>query len=423
MVAAPMRPYHVALTAALALAGVAAGAPVANERCPVEPGELAVERHQTTYRGAVVSFCCADCVDEFEADPEQFLDQLPEMHFDPPEPGRSAFQQRVDAVWNAAVATPGITLGTLALLALGGLRLAASKLPRDSAAARCARRATGRAGVATLALVALGGEALAAHLAHRRTRESIAESELEHEVHYAVFQEYGDPPTPSRPDRDPALRSVFYRGNDERNPALFNGGHYRTTTFHLGVCDRDGRPLDHGDRAEGADLFLHVELERAPGTPDYFWEPDRMASIYATRDPGKFHGRFAPVGDATPMVETEPMQRWEFRYPLAPFARGQGGSAYRGIVYLCEARTDKRGRTIGGRFHYAFQFEIRLQDGRISPVSDLWMGALYRKRSLRIWEIPEREWLSTEPIPVVEGGQATDDPKLLGIEAYEKDLN
>jgi hypothetical protein len=333
-------------------------------------------------------------------------------------------QKKFDAIWNAGAATPGLTLGVLAIASLFGARLVLGKLAPGSGLATFSRSLTGRGGIATLAALALAGEALSAHLAHRKTRQAIAEAELEHDIHYTVYQEYGDPPMPSRPEGPPSLASVYYRGNDERNPALFNGGHYRTTTFHLDLCDAGGTPRDHGDAAAADDLFLRVQFERAPGTPDYFWLPERMAAIYATRDAGKFQGRFDAVDDAVAMSEIESLQRWEFRYPLSGFARGQSGSTIRGIVYLCEQRTDDDGQTVGGRFHYAFQFDLSFRSsGRLTTESDLWMGALYRKRSLRIWEIPGREWLSTEPIPVVEGAQSTTDPKLLGIEAYEKHLN
>jgi hypothetical protein len=47
------------------------------------------------------------------------------------------------------------------------------------------------------------------------------------------------------------------------------------------------------------------------------------------------------------------------------------------------------------------------------------MGPLYRKRSLRIWEIPESEWLSTDPIPINQMNDRNKDPILIGID--EKD--
>ena len=80
-------------------------------------------------------------------------------------------------------------------------------------------------------------------------------------------------------------------------------------------------------------------------------------------------------------------------------------------------------RQIGSRFHYAFQFELIIEDDKIAAGSDLWMGATYRNRALRIWEIPQHEWLGTEPIPVIEGENLTKDPKLLGIEGHLLDKN
>ncbi|MFP6873616.1 MAG: hypothetical protein VCA55_08900, partial [Verrucomicrobiales bacterium] len=237
------------------------------------------------------------------------------------------------------------------------------------------------------------------------------------------FREYGDPPLPSRPPLAPRVKGHFYRGNDERSPKLFNGGNYRTATFELDLCNSDGGAIVHGDPVNFENLFVRVRFRRASGTPDYFWMPKRMSRIYATRDPGKFHWRHGPVEDLVQITEMIPMQEWMFRYPVAAFIKDQGDNPVTGTFYLCEKRFNDSESLIGGRFHCAFSFRLQKHGKQLTQSSDLWMGALYRKRSLRIWEIPETEWLSHEPIPEITEGKSSSDPVLLGIRDYEENKN
>src|SRR5262249_22020177 len=43
-----------------------------------------------------------------------------------------------------------------------------------------------------------------------------------------------------RPKHPPRMSGEYYRGNDERNAALFNGGFYRTCTLRVGLVQPDG---------------------------------------------------------------------------------------------------------------------------------------------------------------------------------------
>ncbi len=149
-----------------------------------------------------------------------------------------------------------------------------------------------------------------------------------------------------------------------------------------------------------------------------------MANIFASRSAEKLLGRNGEsVEDAIPMSVLRPMWEWEMRYPLEPFGETSKGDRLKGIVYHCEKRFGAGDVQIGSRFHYAFQFDLVIEDGIVQEGSDIWMGATYRNRALRIWEIPQHEWLSTEAIPVIEGTNLTTDPKLLGIEGHVLDQN
>ena len=148
-----------------------------------------------------------------------------------------------------------------------------------------------------------------------------------------------------------------------------------------------------------------------------------MKNIYVTRDPGKFHWRDDTPVDLIPVTETVPMQQWSFNYPISAFINGDDAQSASGTFYICEKRFDASKSLIGGRFHCAFSFDLHQGSDRLAENSDIWMGALYRKRSLRIWEIPEAQWLSTNPIPEIKDGESSSDSVLLGIHDHEHDKN
>ena len=381
-----------------------------NAFCPIEPTEAALPEYSAEYGSKTYYFCCSECVEMFTANPSKYVD----LEEDGNANLRSPFQLWFDGIWNAAHRTPGLSLGALAILALIVIRTVMPKL----------RPLLGMKSVAAIVTLSLGGEALSAHQLRRKDAREYEESQLIHQVHFSTFHEYGDPPIPARPELPPRLHATFYRGNDERSSRLFNRGYYRTCDFVLDLCNSAGEALGYGSRLTPDESFLRIRVVRAPGTPDFFWTPDRMANIFASRSAEKLLGRDGKaVADAVPMQNLRPMWEWEMRYPLSSFARDSKPERLKGIVYHCEKRFGTNDVQIGSRFHYAFQFDLILADGIVQEESDLWMGATYRNRVLRIWEIPQREWLSTEPIPVIEGENLTTDPKLLGIEGHVLDQN
>jgi YHS domain-containing protein len=395
-----------------------------NRNCPVEPGKKAHEKYQLEHLGKRIIFCCEECLEEFKRSPQTYLPSIPgDSPGNADHAGKSRIQSLFDSVWNTATATAGLTIGTLLLLLLLCFRYTSSRFAPQSQFTRISQALTSRKSIAGWLVFLCGGEAIFAHLAHHHTRAGISDSELEHAIHYTTFSEYGDPPLPSRSPLPPRVKGHFYRGNDERSPELFNGGHYRTATFELDLCSSDGGSITHGDQVNFENLFVRVRFRRAAGTPDYFWLPNRMSLIYATRDPGKFHWRQGPVDGLVEIKEAIPMQEWMFRYPIAAFTKGQDDNSVAGTFYLCEKRFNDSESIIGGRFHCAFSFRLQKHDNQLAQSSDLWMGALYRKRSLRIWEIPESEWLSHEPIPEILKGESSSDPVLLGIRDYQENTN
>ncbi len=376
-----------------------------HSHCPVQPEEEVVTKFKTEWHGKTIYFCCPDCVESFNANPESYAENLPESL----RPAiRGKWLVAFDRIWNSAAKFPALSIGVLAILVLLVLRWKLGGVP-------FVRTVTSRKAFALVAATVVAGECISAHRYRVHTERALAELELERRLHFATFHDYGYPPVPSPTKGSPRVKAVFYRGNDERNGALFNDGFYRTATFSIELCDHRGNGVDYGDSIQVGQLFLRVRIDRAPGTADYFWMPDRMANMFATRESGKFMGgRERLPADSTSLTEMESMQRWEFKYPVHVFADSESEGAYRGIVYLCEKRFDDADQCVGSRFHYGIQLDLNVASGAVQPSSRIWMGALYRSSVIPVWQIPDSEWLSEEPIPEIDGPNSAD-PALLGI--------
>ena len=395
------------------------------QKCPVDPSRTVKLKYFTMHAGQKIYFCCAECIEEFNNSPDTYLPQIKSKLEDSEhdiinvEKAKAVF----DTLWNTATRAAGVTIVILLFIVVALIHFGFRKFTPGNRIVRYTKVILKRKALPAWALLLLAAETVSAHVMHHITIESIKDSRLEHAVHYTTFVEYGDPPLPSRPKISPRVKAVFYRGNDERNPSLFNGGNYRTATFHLDLCTQDGQPVIHGDPVNFHTLYFRVRFKRAAGTPDYFWKPTRMANIYASRDPGKFHWRSNEPEELVPMIETVAMQEWEFLYPISVFTQKENPRSVAGTFYICEKRFSDSNQILGGRFHCAFSFDLRMDSSVLAPHSDIWMGALYRKRSLRIWEIPESEWLSPNMIPEITGKQSSKDPVLLGIKDHEKNQN
>ena len=389
-----------------------------NTRCPVEPTEIAVPKYKATYKGKTIYFCCKDCVSIFNDQPEPYLENINESLISKTsQNNKTTIQKIFDAAWNAGFSYPGISILLIGTLGFLFLRLASFVRQRPPEPNKYLLRLSSPRSFQVLVLCSLVLEIIHAHIS-----QSIASKDrvLENDLHSTTFLEYGEPLIPSHPKNGPSLQSKFYRGNDERNPNLYNGGNYRTAEFDIGLCDNEGNPISYNSQVSEDDLFLKVTISRAPNTAEYFWKKDRMNGIYVTKNSGKFHWTRDKVTDSIQLIETDKEKSWEFRYPLEKF---HTGNRIKGILYLCEKRKSNNGSLLGGRFHYAFQFNLKINDNILDPESDVWMGPLYRKRSLRIWEIPEHEWLSHRPIPENQSKNEIKDTTLLGIKDYEENTN
>lgn len=375
-----------------------------NVMCPVLQDQEATSDYSVVYKGKEIRFCCSECVMEFEKHPEIYENVLPQLQ-------NISVRSQIQLFLGDH---GGLAIGSLLLAVLIGLRIYRYKNP-VAAGSQPKGFVNKRISPAIPLLVLCG------YLGYEvySLQAQIHQTQLEDEIHFATFYDFGYPPVPRRPETEPRLAGSFYRGNDERSPKLFNNGNYRTAKFNVSICDADRVELQPGDDVSGKDLFLKFEVERPPFTPDFLYNQEMMGGMFLTTECDRFLGKDAPVADAVGLTETETMQRWEALYPIRA-ADACGCTETKGTVYVCEEYmyqpkisflSKKRG---GSRFHYGVRYELDLKDGIVQGESDMYMGALYRTRKLPTWRVPMSQWFSHEPIPELPS-RGSDDPELLGI--------
>ena len=267
-----------ALLVGLTLSGAAQALKVTNEFCPILPDRKAVPEHWSEYKGRRIYFCCEDCKQTFDANPESVT--LP-----PATPGSSPgghVHGPGNAEWAALVGgKEGLPDGNqdqghLREILIGGLVFMLSGLlvarKRGVSSKPLPRQAFGLVVILilwTLPWLFLWRRALdqVGYLeAKLRSMEPLRKQAALSQIHYATFSDYGSPPTPRRPPLSPRLSATYYRGNDERSARLFNGGHYRTATFNVSVRGANG-VRKAGDALNGP-IIIRIEIVRAPFTPD-----------------------------------------------------------------------------------------------------------------------------------------------------------
>ncbi len=420
----------------LSLTIVCSQAMATNVMCPVLRDREATDEYVTTYQGKTVRFCCNECRQEFEQNAELYVSEVPQLQ-------NLAWSDRLRDFFDTN--TRYVAIGLLLTLLIGlraygyqSTNRIGDDPPTEAAidvaekfatpAPLPAERLPLRQRLLTakispvIPLVILCG-----YLGYEiwSLRDHIASTALAEEIHFATFYDFGTPPVPERPaDLENRLSGSYYRGNDERSPRLFNEGNYRTATFHIQLVDAQGTPLVAGDDISDREVFLNLDIDRPPFTPDFLYLPRVMETMFLTRKSEIFLGRDGPVEDAVMLETVEPMQRWNARFSLGKISCCS--KELRGVVYVCEQRFYKphwwsSSEQVGGaRMHYGIRYDLATEDGRLTDASDMYMGALYRTRKFPKWKVPMSEWFSHEPIPELPGPNV-EDKALLGIDDHEAD--
>lgn len=249
-----------------------------------------------------------------------------------------------------------------------------------------------------------------------------AQLALEKRIPFQVSLDPGNltlPPYPMHPRR---LGGVYYRGNDERSPALFNGGFYRTATMELWLVDDQNRQYRWGDEIPVGPLFISLNIQRGPGTTPMLFSQSVFQSTYLRRfrQSNLVTDSIPFESDRINLAELKPEQQWEAKIPLEPAHQWQN-AATEGIVYLFYGAQMVDGHQ--GRVHFGIKYNLKLVDNKISNVSELWMGSTYDLGGTvlipREGEIQLDQWFDFRPIPEIEG-ENTGDAKLLGIPEHVK---
>ena len=230
---------------------------------------------------------------------------------------------------------------------------------------------------------------------------------------------------PTHPMHPPRLGGVYYRGNDERDPALFNQGFYRTATLEVWLVDQDDQVVGWDQEISDRPLAVKVLIRRAPGTTAQLFTQRIMDMTYLRRfreteviETEVIETEMKNVEDESIRIDltvVEPDQLWEARIPLEPTSSWHQ-QRLAGVIYLFYGNETIDGQQ--GRVHFGIRYDLHVSEGKIIRPSELWMGSMYdlggRVLIPQEGEVLLDRWFDFRPIPEIEG-ENPDDPELLGL--------
>lgn len=416
-----------------------------NDMCPVMPEEFASPQHEVSFRGVAVRLCCRTCREKFTANPEKYVARLPHVRQASaavPEPRTAAadapLSERLLGSWwgpvnrawrdyeGAYFRWRPLLCAALAVLVVhfisvrragrkprGGDAAAVATEPGGPGGARgrlvalFARPMTALVAIEALVIVGLARETL-------RSQELVRAERAARESHEAVAKGAGRFAAElSRQalilgqERVRSLRGTYFRGNDERNAALFNGGIYETCRFETSIRTATGEQVSPGSAVAGKPLSVRIEIVRGPNTVDSLMNDDAMGWAFLagrTVDPWLGMPRNLPL--AIRFRGIEPDRRWLAEYPIGR-AGESGVQKLEGVVLVCRGDPNPREGSASTSAHYALQYHLRVTDGRITPgESRLWMAPVYFSADLpddQLWT-----WFSPVPLPTIPDGYVKD---------------
>ena len=211
---------------------------------------------------------------------------------------------------------------------------------------------------------------------------------------------------------------TYYRGNDERNERLFNGGFYRTATLRLSLIDEQDHLVNLKESLPGTQLFICLEIQRASQSTPSLFTDDIMKNVLLTR---RTTDRTSPLPSDMPteLEVLESGERWIAKYRLGDYDN-QTEAALNGIVYV-ETNAARVGEAVNGSIHYGIVYGLRIRDRVLMENSELWLGPILVPGNFHIPDpskITLAEWLDIRPIPEIVGDNSTD-PELLGVPEHQ----
>lgn len=377
--------------------------------CPIKTEEPASIEYSCEYNGTTYYFCCQTCVLDFKSDPDRFV--VPARREDLVEDKTDAISEYPPLpstdfgrlVW--VVNRPPVLIHACAAIVLLILWLNRARLNKTT---WWCILGLGLVDVAVLVgILAIRDFEVATRQSTTVAVETVDElptarqlMTLEKSIHYTTLQNFGRPVRPVRHEAKPlSLSATYYRGNDERSSDLLNEGNYRTVTIQIKLLHDGGEPVDYDEAINAESLALRIVIDRAAGTSSGYFKEEYMQRMYLTQSSDLTMGSTAPVPDRVALVMTIPGQQWEGTFPIGT-ASNSAHDHLGGVVYLCEERYSVPGNELlGGRFHYAIEYDLYLQDGHVRLPSDLWMGATYTGEQYDVMDVSPDEWLTLDPLP------------------------
>lgn len=228
----------------------------------------------------------------------------------------------------------------------------------------------------------------------------------------SITSVFGQPPVPIRPSHEPRLGGTYYRGNSERNAALYNNGNYRTATLELALIDSSGQTVDY-DHPFSGELSIQLVINSAPGATPVLFSDDIMAGLLLA--PG-YHpeGMTVFTKDVGAFEPTAQPNQWKATFSLKDLDRDPTG-----LIYLYRGKRDDDGNIhVSGMPQLGIVYDLQLKDRTITSGSELWMDAIYFPEGVapppKDGKLPWTQWFDYQPIPIIEG-ENVKDPTLLGI--------
>ena len=170
-----------------------------------------------------------------------------------------------------------------------------------------------------------------------------------------------------RPKHPPRLGGEYYRGNDERDERLFNGGFYRTAKMSLRLVNEDGKKLEWGSPLNHTDVFVELEIERANLATTALFTESIMGSIFLSRQ--RSYEESGIVDQPQTMQNIVPDKIWRSRYRLN-LKESKKGTIY---VYSGLSKTVP----VQAEPHYGITYDLHIENNQIAETSQLWMGSIH----------------------------------------------
>ncbi|MGE3807012.1 MAG: hypothetical protein AB7K24_20300 [Gemmataceae bacterium] len=400
------------LSLVLVASSTAWAADLVNKDCPVVPGNPALASHSIIHMGKPVQFCCADCLNKFLDRPDAYLANLPQFELETAKLAQERKLARIpkgtdwfawptylplfEAAGTLAERHRNLTLYALivSVVFLAARHWRRAKGDSASSGATGYARFFSASNLIVLVLLGMVVELIRVY-ALRTEAQQVGRKlgpgdqlGLDSKIVPLLDDLNEQALLEARAGVPYRLSAVYYRGNDERNPRLFNNGFYCTCTIQVRLCTEGGAPLDHGAELVGAPT-IELTIVRAPHSSPSFFTDAAMAEVFLAHQP-------LQAGSAVPLQQKEVRlevvesgERWRAVFPL-----GAIENHARGVVYVCNnGKVTPNGTT--GTVHYGIGYRLRRTGGKLDADSHLWVAPLYfSNRGLA-------GWFSHEPLPTI----------------------